>query len=67
MILNKSLLSLINLKIKKANSYQEQNNFKFVRSLIIFYHSLKDVSTIKKRYSNYIVSSKTKNISVFVL
>ena len=65
MILNKSLLSSINLKIKKAKSYEEQNNFKFILSIIIYYQSLKDVSTIKKKYSYYIVSPKTKNISAF--
>ena len=64
-ILNKLLLSSINSKIKKAKSLEEQNNYKFISSLIIYYQSLKDVSKIKKKYSYYIVSSKTKNISAF--
>lgn len=65
MILSKSMLSSINLKIEKAKSYEEQNKYKFISSLIIYYQSLKDVSNIKKKYSYYIVSSKTKNISAF--
>ena len=64
-ILNKLLLSSINSKIKKTKSHEEQNNFKFISSLIIYYQSLKDVEKIKKKYSYYIVSSKTKNISAF--
>lgn len=64
-ILNKLLLSSINSKIKKTKSHEEQNNFKFISSLIIYYQSLKDVEKIKKKFSYYIVSSKTKNISAF--
>ena len=64
-ILNNLLLSSINLKIEKAKSFEEQNNYKFISSLIIYYQSWKDVSKIKKKYSYYIVSSKTKNISAF--
>ena len=64
-VMNKLLLSSINSKIKKAKSIEEQNNYKFISSLIIYYHSLKDVEKIKKKYSYYIISSKTKNISAF--
>ena len=63
-ILNKSILSLINNDLEKNNEYK--NNYNFICSLIDYYQSLKNNLNINKKYSYYIISSKTKNISSFI-
>ena len=62
-ILNKSILSLINKNLEKNIEYK--NNYNFICSLIDYYQSLKNNFNINKKYSYYIISSKTKNISSF--
>ena len=64
-ILNKSILSLNNIKTKQNISNEDKNNYKFICSLIDYYQSLKNKLNINEKYSYYIISSKTKNISSF--
>ena len=66
-ILNKLLLSSINSKIKKAKSLEEQNNYKFISSLIIYYQSLKDVEKIKKNFLIILYLQKQKILVHFLL
>ena len=62
-ILNKSILSIINKNLEKNIEYK--NNYNFICSLVDYYQSLKNNLNINKKYSYYIISSKTKNISSF--
>ena len=64
-ILNKSILSLNNIKTKQNISNEDKNNYKFICSLIDYYQALKNKLNINEKYSYYIISSKTKNISSF--
>ena len=64
-ILNRSILSLNNIKTKQNISNEDKNNYKFICSLIDYYQSLKNKLNINEKYSYYIISSKTKNISSF--
>ena len=65
MILNKSTLSYANSNIKNPMSKEEKNNYSFICEFIYYYQSLKNNFNINKKYSFFIISSKTKNISSF--
>ena len=65
MILNKSTLILVNENIVEPISKEDKNNYNFICSLIKYYQSLKNISYIKRKYSYFIISSKTKNISSY--
>ena len=64
-ILNKTTLKYVNNNLQKAISKEEKNNYKFTSSLIEYYQSLKNNLKTHYKYSYYIISSKTKNISSF--
>ena len=65
MILNKSTLSYAHSNIKNPMSKEEKNNYSFICEFINYYQSLKNNININKKYSFFIISSKTKNISSF--
>ena len=66
MILNKTTLKYVNYNLQKSISKEDKNNYKFIASLVEYYQSLRNNLKISHKYSYYIISSKTKNISAFL-
>ena len=62
-VLNKSILSLNNIKTKQNVSKEDKKNYNFICSLINYYQSLK--ININEKYTYCIISSKTRNICAF--
>ena len=64
-ILNQTTLKYVNDNLQKSISKEDKNDYKFISSLICYYQSLKNGLKTNQKYSYYIISSKTKNISSF--